>query len=76
MKVQEAITKLIKDNGLKKAEFARRLNVSPQALNGRLTQEGIGINCVAEMVEKLNYRVVLLPDTAKLPTGSIEVTLE
>lgn len=76
MRIQDAISKLIKDNGLKKAEFARRLNVSPQALNGRLTQEGIGINCVAEMVEKLNYRVVLIPDTAKLPAGSVEVTLE
>ena len=76
MKIQDVMAKLIKDNGLKKAEFARRLDISPQALNGRLTQEGIGINCVAEMAEKLNYRVVLVPDTAKLPVGSMEVTIE
>ena len=75
MKIQDAISTLIKESGLKKSEFARRIGITPQALNGRLTQEGIGVNCVAEMVEKLNYRVVLVPDTAKLPAGSVEVTV-
>ena len=76
MRIQTILTEIIKEKGLKKAEFARRLGILPQTLHSRLTQEGIGIYCTAEMAKALNYRVVLVPDTAKLPAGSYEVTLE
>ena len=76
MKAQDIIDELIGKNGMKYSEFSRRLEISPQTLNGRLRREGLHVGSVVEMANALNYRLVLVPDTAKLPAGSYEVTLE
>lgn len=76
MNYKDAMTMAIEKAGLKKAAFARRLGITPQALNERLTQRGIKGMLLIEMANALNYKVVLLPDTAKMPKDAIEITTE
>ena len=73
MKIGEAISKILKENGIKKVVYAERLGIPPQTLNGRLNYRNMTVDIACEMLDKLNYRLVLLPDTVKLPKEAIIV---
>lgn len=74
MRVENAIKELMKTVHIKPVELARRLGVTAQTINGRLNRPGMHTETTVQMANALNYRLVLIPDTAKLPEGSVEVT--
>ena len=74
MKIGEAINKVLKENGIKKATLADRLGISRQALNGRINFRNMTVDLAADTLEKINYRVVIVPDTVKLPKEAVIIT--
>lgn len=74
MKMNEAINAILKEQGLKKSVYAERLGITPQALNGRINYRNMTVNVAIDMLKALNYRLVLIPDTVKVPKEGYEVT--
>lgn len=73
MKAQEALEVIMDVMGLKKRRVAMRMGISPQALNGRLRQEGLGSVATAEIARACDYKLVLVPADTKMKEGWYEV---
>ena len=74
MKIGEALNHILKENGIKKATLAARLGISPQILNSRIHVRNMTVDLASDTLAAINYRIVLLPDTVKVPKGGIIVT--
>lgn len=56
--------------------LARRLGMTQQTFNKRLNARSVGVGFVVACLNVLGYRLVAVPITSKLPSGSIEATDE
>lgn len=69
------VNTIIKEGKYKKANLARALDISPQALNGRLSQDRNMTSKVASSIlDVLGYQIVVTKKGAKLPPDSYVVT--
>ena len=65
MKSYEALRALMVLQGLKPTQLARRLNVSKQVMNSRLTKIKT-ISSFLETVKMMDYKVVLVPSATRV----------
>lgn len=56
--------------------LSQRLGMMPQTFNNRLKAKSVGVGFLVACLDVLGYRLVAVPITSKLPSGSIEVTDE
>lgn len=54
--------------------LSQRLGMMPQTMNTRLNAKTVGVGFLVACLDVLGYRLVAVPITSKLPSGSIEVT--
>ena len=74
MRASEALEMIIQSAKLKKRQVAARMGISPQALNGRMKQQGgLGTSATAEIAKACDYKLVLVPTNTKLKEGWFEV---
>lgn len=65
MKVSEIIRNIMDEKNCKPIDLAKRLGISKQTLNGRLTQDNISIDKLNEMLKQMDYKMVIVPNTSK-----------
>lgn len=70
MKTGEAIRDVMKTQSITVTQMAKDLNKSTRLISERLAQENISIAKINEMLEKLNYKTVIVPIDTPLPENS------
>ena len=74
MKFVDALTVLMGNKNVTKAELARRRGVRPQSINTLFSdQKKVSLDLASETARVLGYRLVLMPCDKKLPADSFEV---
>lgn len=79
MNAREMIKYLMDTESVSYTELGERLNMSRQAIWARLNGgkgDDVFMGHAAEMAEAMGYRVYIVPDDVKKPTGAIEITNE
>ena len=72
MKPKEVVNKLIDKSDFKKADIARVLGISPQALDVRLSKgENPQLKTLIDILGVIGYQVVVTRKGAKLPPDAI-----
>ena len=74
MKASEIVLALMKEKKMSKAALGRAVGIDDSnnksqptdTINKRLKQQSIGIDLVAEMVDKMDYQVVIIPKGVSL----------
>ena len=74
MKAAEIVLALMKEKKMSKAALGRAVGIDDSnnksqptdTINKRLKQQSIGIDLVAEMVDKMDYQVVVIPKGVSL----------
>lgn len=65
MKPSEIIRNIMSEKNCKPIDLAKRLEISKQTLNGRLTQDNISIDKLNQILKQLDYKIVIVPNTSK-----------
>lgn len=73
MKTIEAIKAVMNMQGVRNADLARRMDMSPSAVSMKLRQKDLTAGALAEIMRNVDYKVVLVPSRARIPEGGIEV---
>lgn len=76
MKTGDAVRAVMKTKEIGVNQMAARLNKSPRLVSERLSQENISITKLQELLRVLDYKIVILPRTARLPEEAYELTVE
>lgn len=63
--VGEVIRKIMEEKKVRPFNLARRLGISKQALNGRITQKNISINILKDILRMMDYKIVIAPRDAR-----------
>lgn len=72
MQILDAIRSIMFSKGIKPSVLSRSLGISPQLLNSRLnSSKSMSVDVACETARALDYRVALVPCSAKLPAGSV-----
>lgn len=67
----KALMSVIEESGVPKSEVARRIGISRQALNSRLSDKsGMSVRSVSEILNAVGYRIAYVGRDAELPAGS------
>ena len=77
MRGREILKAIMKATGISNAVLAKRLNVSNATIWERLNNKNvkdIPVSLLSEMVRAMDYKVVVVPATSRLPEGGFEVT--
>ncbi len=65
MKINKAISKIMKDNGFKQIQMAKAIGKSrPNDVSARLANDNMSFDKAIEMLDVLGYEVVVQPKTA------------
>lgn len=73
MKTTEAVREVMKRQEVGVNALAAKLDSPPRRISERLSQENISISKLREMLRILDYKVVIVPRTTRLPEGGIEI---
>lgn len=76
MKGKEAIREIMTTVGVTNAAMASRLNISPAALWDRLNNKknkDLSLTVLCQMANLLDYKVVIMPRTRKVPEDAYVV---
>lgn len=76
MKGKDIINTIMDKESVTKASMARKLNISPAAVWDRLNNKSvkdISVSTLVEMLRVLDYKVQVVPGSARLPDGGYEV---
>ena len=65
MKPSEIIRNIMNEKNCKPIDLAKRLEISKQTLNGRLTQDNISIDKLNKILKQLDYKIVIVPNAIK-----------
>ena len=76
MKQSEVIKHIILEQGIKQLTLANRLGMSQNNLSNQIARGTIPVSTYVRMLNALNCKLVVVPDTVKLPKEAYEVTLE
>jgi hypothetical protein len=76
MKAGDAVREVMREKEIGVNQMADRLNKSPRLVSERLSQDNISITKLQELLRVLDYKIAILPRTARLPEGGYELTVE
>lgn len=73
MKVSEILRTIMSEKNCKPIDLAKRLGISKQTLNGRLTQDNISIDKLNEMLKQMDYKIVIVPTSSRTKGYEVEL---
>lgn len=73
MKAKEIIRKIMESKEVRPSELASRIGVSRATLNNRINQDNISIDKLIDVLRVMDYKIIIVPRSAKLPKDSFEV---
>jgi len=73
MKANQAVREIMKAKDIGTNALAKLLGKAPRLVSDRLSQETITTAKLAEMLNKLDYQIVLVPKGSDLPSGSLQI---
>lgn len=73
MKANEIIRKVMELKEVKPSMLASRLNIKNNVLSERLGQKNISIDKMNEMLRVLDYKIMVVPRSARVPEDGFEV---
>lgn len=73
MKATEIVREIMKAQEVGLNKMASRMGKQPRLVSDRLAQENISIDKLNELLQVLDYKVLIVPRDAKRPAGAYEV---
>lgn len=73
MKATEAVRDIMKSQDIGLSKMADRMGKPARLVSDRLAQDNISIAKLNELLQVLDYKVLIVPRGAKKPTGAYEV---
>lgn len=73
MKVTEVFRAVMAIRSVRVTDLALRLGMKQNALSNRLARENISIENLVETMNAMDYKVVVLPNTARIPENGFEI---
>ena len=72
-KLSEAFQILLKQKEVTQAMLAKRLGISTQAMWDRLRRDNLGVSVLNEILQALDYEVVIRPVGKKTSNGELVI---
>lgn len=76
MDTKTILKMLIVRQGITQNTLAERLDQKVSTTNMQILSKNISVKTLLPMLEALNCRLVIMPDSTKVPKDAYEVTLE
>lgn len=73
MKANEAIREIMTRTGTRISTLSRITKTSTNTLANRIAREGITVAKLNETIRAMDYKIIVVPGTARLPEGGFEV---
>lgn len=73
MKAMAAIRNIMAQKGIRVTTMAYQLGIKQNVLSQRFTQENVSVSKLNEMARLLDYKVVLVPRSTRLPDGGYDL---
>lgn len=73
MKANEAVRKVMEVQGVGATQVANRLGKTPRLVCDRLAMENISIEKLNDLLRVLDYKVVVVPKSSRVPDGGYEI---
>lgn len=73
MNIVKAIREIMTEQGVGVSKLAGRLGKKQNLISERLSQNGMTFEKANEMLQMLDYKIVLMPKSAATPKGGFEV---
>lgn len=73
MRAMEAVKEVMLLRGVKQIELADRIKVRQNTLSERMTQKNVSVQKLDEMLNAMDYKIVIVPRSTRLPEGGFEV---
>jgi len=73
MKANEAVREIMNTQEIKIATLASRLNIKHNVMSERLRQNNISIDKLNEMLRALDYKILVVPRSSRVPDGGFEI---
>lgn len=73
MTALEAVKEVMRIKNVKQIELAERIKVRQNTLSERLTQKNVSVQKLDEMLNAMDYKIVIVPRNAKVPENGFEV---
>lgn len=73
MKAMDAVKEVMLLRGVKQVELADRIKVRQNTLSERMTQKNVSVQKLDEMLNAMDYKIVIVPRSARVPEGGFEV---
>ena len=73
MIAMEALREVMKLKEVTTSVLADRLNIKQNVLSERYKQKNVSVSKLNEMLRMMDYKVVVVPKDARVPSGGFEV---
>jgi hypothetical protein len=73
MIAMEAIKEIMKLKDIRPAVLCDRLKIKSNVLSERFKQKNVSVEKLNDMLRAMDYKVVVVPRDAKVPTGGYEI---
>lgn len=76
MKAIEIVKKIMQEKGFTNGKLGNALNRNADVVNKRLKQSDLSAGVLAEMLDAMGYKVVVMAASEKTPKGALVVDAE
>ena len=73
MLAMDALKQVMRLRGMRHVDLAEKLGIKSQILSCRYTQKNVSIAMLNEMLQPLNYKIVIMPETIKTPDDAFTI---
>lgn len=73
MKAMDAVKEVMLLRGVKQIELADRIKVRQNTLSERMTQKNVSVQKLDEMLNAMDYKIMIVPRSTRVPEGGFEV---
>lgn len=73
MKANEAIREIMNRTGTRMSALASRLKTGTNTVSNRVAREGITVSKLSDTIRAMDYKVIVVPISTRLPDGGFEV---
>ena len=73
MNALDAVKEVMRMRGVKQIELADRIRVKQSTLSERMSQKNVSVQKLDEMLNAMDYKIVIVPRNSKVPENGFEV---
>ena len=73
MKATDAVREIMKEKGISLGQMANTLDTSVRLVSDRLRMQNISLSKLRELLRVIDYKVVIVPRTTRIPDGGYEI---